>query len=62
MGGKTSTAAKYRWNKENYKQYFVSFRKDTDAELIAFVEEKKESGLQTTEIFRDAIQKLKDED
>ena len=57
--GKTSSAAKAKWMKENYTSYRVNLRKDTDGELIELVEKLKESGEQTTEIFRRALQVLK---
>ena len=45
----------------NYASYRVNLRKDTDTELIAFVERRKHNGEQTTEIFREALEKLKNE-
>ena len=54
----TSTEVKYRWIKANYKQYTVSFRYDTDRELIDFVTEKQEKGLGTSEIFKEAVESL----
>lgn len=49
-----------RWMKANYKRYQVQFRIDDDSELIAFVERNKEK-YGTTEIFRMAIERLKNE-
>ena len=60
--GKTSSAVKAKWMKENYTSYRVNLRKDTDDELIELVEKLKESGEQTTEIFRRALQALKVEE
>ncbi len=57
----TSTEVKQRWEKENYSRYVVRLRKDTDAELIDLIEARKEAGENTTEIFRDALEKLKNE-
>ena len=57
--GKTSSAVKAKWMKENYASYRVNLRKDADGELIELVEKLKESGEQTTEIFRRALQVLK---
>lgn len=54
----TSTEVKYRWIKANYKQYTVSFRYDTDRELIDYVEAKKDKGLGTSEIFKEAVESL----
>ena len=59
--GKTSTEAKARWKKANYVEYHVNLRRDTDAELISYVERAKHNGRQTTEIFREALEKLKNE-
>ena len=56
----TSTEVKNAWKQRNYKQYNVSLRFDTDKDLIEFVEEKKRSGENTTDIFRQAIKKLKE--
>ena len=57
----TSTEVKQRWEKENYSRYVVRLRKDTDAELIDLIEARKQAGENTTEIFRDALEKLKNE-
>lgn len=59
--GKTSSEVKARWKKANYAEYHVNLRKDTDSELIALVERRKHNGESTTEVFRDALQKLKNE-
>lgn len=44
----------------NYKRYVVNLRFDTDSELIDFVEEHKDKQ-GTTDIFRQALEKLKNE-
>lgn len=49
-----------RWMKDNYKRYQVQFRVDDDADLISFVDANKEN-YGTTELFRIAIEKLKNE-
>lgn len=59
--GKTSTEAKARWKKANYAEYHVNLRKDTDSDLIALVERRKHNGATTTEVFREALQRLKNE-
>lgn len=57
---KTSSTVKMRWMKANYKRYQVQFRIDDDADLIDFIEaNKRKTG--TTELFRKAIEKLKNE-
>lgn len=56
--GKTSSEVKARWKKANYAEYHVNLRKDTDSELIAYIERRKHNGEQTTEIFREAVQHL----
>lgn len=59
--GKTSSEVKARWMKANYASYRVNLRKDTDTELIAYIERRKHNGEQTTEIFRDILEKAKNE-
>ena len=49
-----------RWMKANYKRYQVQLRIDDDADLIKFIDSNKER-IGTTELFRLAISKLKDE-
>lgn len=56
--GKTSSAAKNRWNRDNYKRYTINLRKDEDKELIEYVEKNKEK-IGVTEIFRIGIETLK---
>lgn len=56
----TSTEVKQRWEAKAYKKYLVRLRTDTDADLIAFVEQNKDSH-GTTDIFRAGIEKLKNE-
>lgn len=58
--GRTSTAVKSRWEAENYKKYIVRLRADTDEELIKFIEANKDTH-GTTELFRLALEKLKNE-
>lgn len=53
--GKTSNEVKQRWIDKAYSRYLVSFRYDTDGDLIDFMEKNKER-LGTTNIFRDALQ------
>ena len=59
--GKTSTEVKSRWINANYARYNVNLRKDVDSELIAYIERRKHNGESTSEVFRDAIQRLKNE-
>lgn len=49
---KTSTAVKARYNEKTYSQYTFSLRKDTDSELIAYIEAQKAQGLSTAQIIR----------
>lgn len=51
----TSTEVKQRWMAKAYKRYVISLRHDTDAELIAYLEERKDT-IGTTQIFREALQ------
>ena len=46
------------WNKENLKLYGVSFHKTHNADLIEYVERRKQAGDKTSEIFREGIEKL----
>ena len=59
--GKTSTEVKTRWIKANYASYHVSLRKDSDGDLISLVERRRHNGETTTQIFREALEKLKNE-
>lgn len=54
----TSSEVKYRWIKANYKQYTVSFRYDTDKELIDYVEGMRSKGVGTSEVFKEAVDAL----
>lgn len=56
----TSTEVKNRWNAKTYKRYQVQFRKDDDADLIAWIDANKEH-YGTTELFRLGIEKIKSE-
>ena len=58
---KTTTSAeiKTRWNAKTYKAYGIHLRKEEDAELIEYIEQRKADGDGTTEIFREAISKLR---
>lgn len=51
-------AAVRRWEKNNIKSYAVRLNKKKDSELIKLVESQKERGLQTSEIFKAALQAL----
>lgn len=46
------------WNKANYKDYQVRLRVNDDKELIEKVERLKKEGMGTTQIFREALEKL----
>ncbi len=56
----TSYEVRRRWDLANLKKYSVSLRKEDDADLIAFIEENKET-IGTTELFRRALELLMDE-
>lgn len=58
----TSTEVKQRWIKANYQRYNVNLRYDTDKPLIDLVEGRKARGETTTEVFREALERLLDED
>lgn len=52
---RTSTEVKARWNAKTYKQYTVSFRKDTDADVIERIEAEREKGLSASEAIKNLI-------
>ena len=54
----TSTEVKQRWENANYNRYAVRLRKDVDRDIILYIENRKEHGDQTTEIFREALELL----
>lgn len=58
----TSTEVKQRWIDNNYKRYTVSFRYDTDKDLIDYIEERKHNGDMTSEIIKEAIEALMEKD
>lgn len=43
------------WIAKAYQQYRVNLRKDTDADLIEYIEQLKSTGDGVTDIFRRAI-------
>jgi len=53
--GNTSSDVKMRYNSKAYKKVGVTFRKDTDADLIKFVETHK-GKIGTTQLFREALE------
>ena len=55
----TNFAASKKWNKENYKTYTISLRKDRDAEIIEYIENEKKSGKSITELFREIFDVFK---
>ena len=56
----TSYEVRRRWDQENLKRYVVSLHTKNDSDLIDFVEANKDK-CGTTEIFRKALEKLKNE-
>ena len=46
------------WNRVNLKHYNVSFHRTNDAEIVAYIEGRKERGEKTTDIFREAMDAL----
>ncbi len=56
----TSTEVKRRWNEKTYKRYQIYLRQEEDADLIAFIEQHKDTH-GTSEIFRAGLEKLKNE-
>lgn len=53
--GKTSSEVKARWMEKAYRRYSVSFRYDTDQDIIDFIEANKEKA-GTTQIVREALE------
>lgn len=58
---RTSYEVRKRWDQENLKKYGVSFHRKNDADLIAYIEQKKGTGIGTSDIFRAAIERMKNE-
>lgn len=56
MMANTSAEVRKRWRDKAYKQYTIYLRVDDDALLIELIDKLKSKGLQTTEIFRYAMQ------
>lgn len=52
---KTSAKVRQKWEEENYKKYVVRLRNKDDMDLIKFVADEKERGINTTELFRKAL-------
>ena len=48
---------KARYNKKTYQQYAVRFRKAEDADCINYIEEEKQKGYTTAEVFKRLIRK-----
>ena len=55
----TSSEVKARWNAKTYKAYGIHLRKEEDGDLIEYVEQRKANGDGTTDIFREALEELK---
>ena len=58
----TSTEVKQRYNKKTYNRYYIAFRKEDDRKLIEYIEARQAGGAATTEIFREALELLMEED
>ena len=54
----TSTEVKNRWNAKTYRRVTVNLRQEEDAEIIRFMDERREK-ICPTEIFRAGYEKLK---
>ena len=55
----TSSEVKARWITKAYQRYMVNLRKEDDSDLIEYIERRKTSGDGTTDIFREAVEELK---
>ena len=51
----TSSEVKARWNSKTYKQYSISFRKDTDVDVIERIEAERAKGLSASEAIKNLI-------
>lgn len=58
---RTSYKVRQRWDQENLKKYGVAFHIERDSDVIDYIESQKATGKGTSEIFREAIEKLKNE-
>lgn len=56
---RTSYEIRKRWDQENLKKYGISFHRKNDADLIDYIEQRKRTGMGTSEIFREAIDQMK---
>ena len=56
----TSTEVKIRWNAKTYRRVTVNLRQEEDAEIIRFMDERRER-IGPTDIFRAGNEKLKNE-
>lgn len=56
----TSTEVKQRWEAKAYKKYMIRLRLDTDKDLIEYIEQKKQNGVQITELVREGLEQLKE--
>jgi hypothetical protein len=54
---RTSYEVRKRWDKENQKIYSVRLRLKDDADLISFIESRKQDG-GTSQLFRSALELL----
>ena len=54
----TTQEIRNKWNKDNLQHYNVSFHKTNDSDLIQFIEKRKKNGEKTTNIFREAVDAL----
>lgn len=51
----TSSDVKQRYNEKTYKKIGVTLRKNTDADIVEFVEANK-TRIGTTQLFREALE------
>lgn len=56
----TSSEVKERYNAKTYQRYTVRLRKEDDAELVRYIESKKDI-ISTSELFKEGIERLKNE-
>ena len=54
---KTGFAASKAYNAKTYKSYNVNFRRDDDSDIIDAIEDQRQLGINTSDVFRTFILK-----
>ena len=56
----TSTEVKQRWEAKTYKKYMIRLRQDTDKDIIDYIEQQKQNGVQISELVREGLERLRE--